>query len=80
MTAPQRHGGRLLLVLGVALVAYGLAEQRDAVVATGALLAAVAVALDRLAPPRGSPRAVIAAQLRDELEARIAERLRRVRA
>lgn len=79
MTSLQRHGGGLLLLLGVALAAYGLVAQRDVAVMAGAFLAAAAVALDRFAPPPQIAASAVAAQLRADMEARIAERLRKAR-
>ncbi len=79
MTSLQRHGGGLLLLLGIALAAYGLVQHRDVAVMAGALLAAAAVVLDRFAPPRETPASAVAVQLRADMHARIAERLRKAR-
>ncbi|MBA3300893.1 MAG: hypothetical protein H0T15_03415 [Thermoleophilaceae bacterium] len=81
MTVLQRNGSWLLLIFAAALAIYGLGEQRDVVVLAGALLAAFGVALARIddVPRRESSRSVISAQLRRDLETRVAEQLRHKR-
>ena len=51
MTILQRHGGRLLFLMGVALGVYGLLAARDIALVTGAVLVAVGVVLDLVSPP-----------------------------
>ena len=81
MTLLGRSGGWLLLILGAALAAYGLVDERDVVVLTGALVATCGVVLDRLAGVTKRQTAVSAAkaQMRREIEERVAEQLRRSR-
>ena len=80
MTTLQRHGGWMLLVFGVALGVYGLVEERDVVVLAGALLTACGVVVDRIGGPRrASVGSAMSAQLREDVEQRVAERLRRAR-
>lgn len=78
MTVLQRYGGWLLLIGGVALAVYGLVDERDVVVLAGALLAAAGIVLDRVRPAP-SVSATISAQVRHDIEARIAEHLRQRR-
>ena len=81
MTLLGRFGGWLLLIFGIALTVYGLVGERDVVVLAGALITACAVLLDRLAgvPRPERPASAAKAQMRRDVEARIAEQLRRSR-
>ena len=81
MTILGRYGGWLLLLWGVALAVFGLVESRDVVVLAGALLVASGTVLDRVrvAPRRPSAAREMKAQLRREIEQRIADQARRAR-
>lgn len=81
MTIVGRFGGWLLLIFGLALTAFGLVGERDVVVLAGALVAASGVVLDRLRAVEKpeSPVAAAKAQMRRDVEERIAERLRQSR-
>lgn len=81
MTLLGRFGGWLLLLFGAGLTAYGLVESRDVVVLAGACLVAAGVALDRVrvAPPRETAAAAVKAQVRRDIEERVAEHFRRAR-
>ena len=81
MTWLGRFGGWLLLIFGAALAVYGIVDARDVVVLAGALVATCGIVLDRLAgvPQPASPVADAKAQMRREVEERIAEQLRRSR-
>ena len=81
MTILGRFGGWLLLICGAALTVFGLVEARDVVVLAGALLVAGGAVLDRVraAPRRPSAAADMKAQMRREIEQRIAEQARRSR-
>lgn len=81
MTLLGRSGGWLLLILGAVLAVYGLVDERDVVVLTGALVATCGIVLDRLAgvPQRQTAVSAANAQVRREIEQRVAELLRRSR-
>ena len=81
MTLLGRFGGWLLLIFGAALAVHGLVDGRDVVVLTGALVATCAIVLDRLAgvPKRETAASAVNAQIRRDIEERVAERLRRSR-
>ena len=81
MTILGRYGGWLLLFWGVTLAVFGLVESRDVVVLAGALLVASGTVLDRVrvAPRRPSVARDMKAQMRSEIEQRIADQARRAR-
>ena len=84
MTIPGRFGGWLLLLFGAGLTVFGLVDARDVVVLAGAFVVTAAIALERVRPARRGPRrespvAAAKAEMRRDIEERVAEQIRRAR-